>query len=65
VGCLAHRSTCHVRDYGSASKPAVHRIWFPPPRIVSCVGGAWGLAGSSLCWEPVTSRFCPRSGPGS
>jgi hypothetical protein len=65
VGRLALRGARHVRDYGSASEPAVHRVWLSPPRIVSCVDGAWGLVGSSLRWDPVTGRFCARSGPGS
>jgi hypothetical protein len=65
VGGLAHRGACYVRDYGSVSKSAVPRMWLPPPRIVSRVGGAWGLVESCLCWEPVMGGFCARPSPGS
>jgi hypothetical protein len=65
VGGLAHRSACDVRDHGSVSKPAVHRVWLPPPRIVSRMDAAWGLAGSILCWEPVTGSFYTWPSPSS
>jgi hypothetical protein len=57
VDSLAHRSARDVLDHGCVSKPAVHRVWLPSPRIVSRVDAAWGLAGDILCWEPVTRGF--------
>ncbi len=65
VGGMAHRSARYVRDCGGVNKPAVHRVWLPPPRVVSRVDSTWGLAGSSLCWEPDTGDFYAQPGPGS
>jgi hypothetical protein len=63
MGSLAHRSTGHVRDCRSVGKPAVHRIWLPPPRVVSRVDSAWGLVESSLCLGSDTGDFYAQPGP--